>query len=215
MTNDLAKYLESYKKDQEIIVEGDQDSEFYCLVQGTLSIWKGAEDFVEGEEDGEPKLINLGKIDEKGSYFGEMSYFLKEPRSATVRCDTDVKVLKFPGAMLPDLMTTQPELSVKLCKSLAERLKVSSTLTHHEALGKMTMRTDAADQGLYAKESFQKVFMMLSSIQVQFQHPLLKLVIEYMSKNRLLHGGRKIILSHDALQSFPLPLVPLLKKLYE
>lgn len=212
MSGNLDKYLESYEKDQAIITEGEQDTDFFCLVQGKLSVWKGSEKDIDTDET--PKLIRMGEISEKGSYFGEMSYFLKEPRSATIKCDTDAKVLKFPGTMLPELMTTQPELSVKMCKSLAERLKDSTSFSHKEALGKMTMRTDAADQGLYAKESFQKVFMMLSAIQVQFQHPLLKLVIEYMTKNRLLQGGRKIILSDEALQSFPLPLVPLLKKLY-
>ncbi len=211
MSEDLSKYLKSYEKGAFIITEGMEDTDFYCLVQGTLSIWKG----VNEDKSEDFKFVKLGEIKEKGSYFGEMSYFLKEPRSATVKCSTDVKVLKFPGHMLPDLMTKQPKLSVQLCSSLSERLKNSSNRSHDEALDKMTMRTDAADQGLYAKESFQKVFMMLSAIQVQFQHPLLKLVIEYMSKNRLLHGGRKIALTEESLQGYPLPLVPLLKKLYE
>ncbi len=212
MTDELMKYLKIYPKGTLVIEEGSQDTDFYCLIQGKLSIWKGTEEIEDCDD--QKKFIMLGTIEEKGSYFGEMSYFLKEPRSATVKCSTDVKVLKFPGKMLTELMSSQPKLSVKLCRSLAERLKVSSNLSHKETLGKMIMRDDAADQGLYAKESFQKVFMMLSSIQVQFQHPMLKLVIEYMSKNRLIQGGRKITVTEDALQGFPLQLVPLIRRLY-
>jgi CRP-like cAMP-binding protein len=202
------KYLKKFPKGEAIITEGESKKEFFCLINGTVSIWKGS---CEGENC---KEVKLGDISDKGAYFGEMSYFLNEPRTATVKCETDVKVLCFPGEMLTKLMKQQPDLAVKMCQDLASRLKVSSSMSHQEALGKRTMRTDAADQGLYAKESFQKVFVMLSAIQMQFQNPLLKHVIEYMGKNKLIHGGKKIQFSDEEMHDFPLPLVPLIKKLH-
>ncbi len=207
MSEELMKYLKVYQKGDVLIQEGEHSNNFFCLVQGKLSVWKGCKE--EGNQQ-----IHLGDIEEKGSYFGEMSYFLEEPRTATIRAEMTTKVLDFPGEMLPKLIAQQGGLAVKLCKALAERLKHSSKMTHEEAVGRINMRTDASDMTLYAKESFQKVFMMLSAIQMQFQNPLLKLAIEYMGKNKLLQGGKTIVLTEEELKSFPLPLVPHIQKLY-
>ena len=88
MTHPFAKYITSYKPKEFIIKEDDVDKDFYCLLQGSIGVWKGDVSDVS-------KLVKVGSIDAKGAYFGEMSYFLEEPRTASIIAETPSKVFSF------------------------------------------------------------------------------------------------------------------------
>lgn len=204
--NDFIKYLKVYKSHDALIVEGAEEKDFFCLLQGKVGVWKG--DLSDRES-----LVKVGEISGKGSYFGEMSYLLQEPRTASIIAEEGVKVLKFPGDMLPQMVVKQPKLGLKICTALADRLKGTTMKQQDIAQQRNVLRSDATNQLLHAKEVFQKTFFILNAIQQQFQNPFLKAMIEYMSHEKLLQGGRKIRVDEKFLHDLPTRLIDLLKKM--
>jgi CRP-like cAMP-binding protein len=202
---DFIKYLKVYKPKEVLITEGSLDKDFYCLLQGVVGIWKG--DLTEQDN-----LVKVSEFQDKGIYFGEMSYLLQEPRTASIIAETPVKVLKFPGEMLPQMVVKQPKLGLKICTALADRLKGTTMKQQDIAKQRNVLRNDATNQLLHAKESFQKMFVILSSIQQQFQNPFLKAALEYMSLDKLLQGGRKMRIDEKFMHDLPPRLIDLLKK---
>ncbi len=208
MYQEFIKYLQVYEPSQPLIKEGEEDTDFFCLLQGGVGIWKsGGED-----SDGD---IRIGEIREKGTYFGEMSGLLQEERSASIRAlEEPVKVLKFPGEMLSQMMVKQPKLGLKVCTALANRLKGTTNKQQEVSIERNEIRDDATNQFLHAKEAFQKVFVMLTTIQKQLQNPNLKMVVEYMMHDKLLQGGRKIRINEEFLEDVPEALIDPIKRAY-
>ncbi|MCB1135499.1 MAG: cyclic nucleotide-binding domain-containing protein [Chlamydiia bacterium] len=196
MHQEFIKYVKTYKPGQFLIKEGEQDGSFFCLVQGTVSIWKGPPE----QKD---KMIKVGVISDKGTYFGEMSPLLGESRTASIIATDQVKVLKFPGEMLPQMIVKQPKLGLKLCTALADRLRGTTTQQVQTSEHRNQLRDDATSQDLHAREQFQKLFVMLTAVQQNIQQPLLKSVVEYMSTDKLLQGGRKLRIDDRFLETIP------------
>ncbi|MDF2576998.1 MAG: cyclic nucleotide-binding protein [Chlamydiales bacterium] len=209
MAHEFIKYLKVYLPDSFIITEGTDDKEFFCLLEGSVAIWKGAPE----QRD---KMVKVGGFAEKGTYFGEMGYLLQEMRTASIIAETQVKVLKFPGDMLPEMIVKQPKLGLKLCTNLANRLKGTTQQQQNITLQRNELRSDATDQLLHAKDVYQKVVLMLTAIQAQFQNPLLKAAIDYMQKDKLMQGGkRKNMVNEEFLRDLPPRLAELMKKQFE
>jgi CRP/FNR family transcriptional regulator len=202
---DFIKYLKVYKPQEVLIAEGGDEQDFFCLLQGAIGIWKGD---IEDRES----LVKIGELAEKGTYFGEMSYLLQEPRTASIMAEGNVKVLKFPGEMLPDMVMKQPKLGLKICTALADRLKGTTMKQQDIAKQRNVLRTDATNQLLHAKEAYQKMFVILSAIQTQFQNPFLKSAMEYMAQDKLLQGGRKMRMDDKFYRDLPPRLVDILKR---
>lgn len=210
MYEEFIKYLKVYKPNEILIKEGEdgEDADFFCLLQGTVGIWKG-------QLEDKSKAVKIGEISERGTYFGEMSALLEEDRTATIRAlDEPVKVLKFPGEMLSQMILKQPSLGLKVCTALADRLRGTTDQQHDTAVQRNEIRDDATSQFLHAKEAFQKVFVMLTTIQTQLQHPNLKACLEFMSTDKLLQGGRKIHMDEEFLADLPPQLVDSVKQVY-
>ena len=206
-SEEFSKYLKAYPAKGFLIKEGDNSNDFFCLLEGKIGIWKGPPE--------EPtKLVRVGEISEKGSYFGEMSFMLNEARTASIIADEKVKVLQFPGEMLEQLIQKQPKLAVKMCKTLADRLKGTTSKTEEVAHHRDELRGDVSSAILEAKESYKRVFMLLTAIQSQFQHPLIKEVIDSMSSNKLIQGGRKQKVNKDFLKDLSKQLSDLVSKVY-
>lgn len=203
--NDFIKYLKVHKPQEFIIAEGGEEQDFFCLLQGAVGIWKG-------DPEDKDNMVKIGELSEKGAYFGEMSFLLQEPRTASILAEGNVKVLKFPGEMLPQMVMKHPKLGLKICTALADRLK-GTTMKHQDiAKQRNVLRTDATNQLLHAKETFQKMFVILSAIQTQFQNPFLKSAMEYMAQDKLLQGGRKMRLDDKFYHDLPPRLVDILKR---
>lgn len=207
MHQEFIKYLKAYKANDTLIEEGQCDTEFYCLLQGGVGIWKG-------DAEKPQQRVKIGEITEKGTYFGEMSALLEESRTASIiAMDDGVKVLKFPGEMLPQMILKQPKLGLKICTALANRLKGTTLKQKDIALQRNEIRDDATSQFLYARRQFQKVFIMLSAIQSQIQNPNVKILIEYMSLDKL-QGRRKLRIDDEFLEDIPQQLVDPVKKAF-
>lgn len=207
MYDDFIKYLKAYKPKEVLIKEGDDDTDFFCLLQGKVGIWKGA---IEKPDE----MVKIGEIEEKGTYFGEMSVLLGEKRTASIIAKEPVKVLKFPGEMLSQLVLTQPKLGLKLLTALANRLRGTTDKQQDIAIQRNEIREDATFQFLMARETFQKIFMMLSALQLQQQNNALKAIVSYMSRDKMLQGGKKIRVDQEFLSQIPQELVDPIKKAY-
>lgn len=207
MHDEYIKYLKIYNPEDALVDEGNEDQDFFCLLSGSIGIWKG-------DKKNKAKRVKVGEINEPGTYFGEMSCLLGEPRTASIVAVDKVKALKFPGSMLPQMILKQPKLGLKVCTDLAERLKGTTNKQQNVMMERNEIRNDATEQFLHGKASFQKLFIMLTALQTQIQHPLLKTIIEFMSRDTLLQGGRKIHFDAGFFADVPEPLVEAIKKAY-
>ena len=107
---DLAKYLITFAPGQIIFLEGDDSQDLYILVDGQVEIFKG-----------EKKIRD---ITEEGSVFGEVSFFLRDRRTASVKAKTQVEVVRLPKEeitlFLEECPTVGPEIIRRLSQWLSE-----------------------------------------------------------------------------------------------
>jgi CRP-like cAMP-binding protein len=105
--------LKEYEDGDIIIEEGTNGTEVFKLFQteGGLEVFK--------------KDVRIGVITKPGEYFGEMSFILNEPRSATIRSSgkSVVEVIPVKDGGLESLINENPEVANRIITSLAERLK--------------------------------------------------------------------------------------------
>ena len=107
--------VEKYEDKDVIIREGNQDIDFFRLVQGALIVIKGGK--------------KIAEITEPGEYFGEMSAITGEPRSATIISKGRCSVKRFPGDKLSELMEKYPDVARHLFEVLATRLHRANEIT--------------------------------------------------------------------------------------
>jgi len=110
--------LKEYDDGQIIIEEGTSGIEIYKLFQteGGLEVLK--------------KGVRIGVITKPGEYFGEMSFILNEPRSATIRSmgKSIVEVIPVQEGGLERILNDNPEIANKIITALAQRLKQANLL---------------------------------------------------------------------------------------
>jgi len=112
----LAKYGRNFVVGETLIREGDTSQEAFFVYAGKVAVYKR----LNGDEHagGEKRLMEI----EEGNLLGEMAYLLNEPRTASVRAETEVTALVLPPAMLEELMRYSAPLSRRIIGSLAQRL---------------------------------------------------------------------------------------------
>jgi PAS domain S-box-containing protein len=107
---DLAKYLTTFTSGQTIFLEGDDSQDLYILVSGQIEIFKGDK--------------KIRDITEEGSVFGEVSFFLGDRRTASVKAKTRVEVICIPKEkimlFLEECPTAGPEIIGHLSQWLNE-----------------------------------------------------------------------------------------------
>lgn len=96
------------KPGQTIIQQGEQGSGFFILKSGTLEVYK---------DD-----ILLAVIMYPGTIFGEMGDILERPRTCTIKAKNASKIVYYDVDSLDSLVRTQPDIAVKLIRTLASRL---------------------------------------------------------------------------------------------
>lgn len=100
-------------RDGEIVVSQGEESDCMYVVQA------GQVEVVQAYNGVEHRLAVL----EAGAFFGEMSVFEKEVRSATVRALGEARVLKVDKKMLMRRIKEDPLLAVNVIKTLSARLR--------------------------------------------------------------------------------------------
>jgi CRP-like cAMP-binding protein len=101
-----------YQDREEIIRQGEMGNCMYVIQSGQVEV-------VQSSEFGEQRLAVLGA----GSFFGEMSVFEQEKRSATVRSSGESRVLKVDKKTLMRRIGEDPLLAVNLLQTMAHRIR--------------------------------------------------------------------------------------------
>ena len=97
-----------------VIREGDDDDNgMYIILKGSLRICKHC---------GQPNEILLATL-KPGDFFGEMSMFLNEPRTATVVANEDVTVLEINRHNIYAFLKKQPSAAYNIIRSLCFRIQ--------------------------------------------------------------------------------------------
>lgn len=111
------------KKGDYLFHEGDHSCEFFWIIQGEVEILK---------KDAESQIEHQLSVLEEGNTIGELTIIDREPRSASVRALTDVKVLCIPFHIIEKLSETHQEMKdfyQTIYKSISNRLRVTNEKT--------------------------------------------------------------------------------------
>ncbi len=138
--------IATFEEDDLLFVEGNPGESAYVLLEGKADVVKGIEG---GEEE---LLITIDPV----SIVGEMGFLTGEPRSATGRCQTEVRTLKIDRYAYDDVVLDNSPGALKfglnLARILASRLyntdealmKLLSELYHDEDVERTTMQDVSA-----------------------------------------------------------------------
>ena len=108
----LAKFGRDFRDKQIIIQEGDIQQKIFWIMEGEVYVTRRMGDKYK-------VLTTLGK----GELIGEMSFFDKSVRSATVIAKGPVKALEFTKENFADIYSASPMWSRRLMVSLARRIR--------------------------------------------------------------------------------------------
>jgi len=101
-----------FRSNQVLFHEGDKPSSFFIITQGTVSIQKRKDD----------SHVELARI-YQNEVLGELSFFDREPRSATATAVTEVKVLEIQFSALDKIYSDVPDYMKTIMASMAGRLR--------------------------------------------------------------------------------------------
>lgn len=104
----LEKLSIPFAKGNFVFAEGDPGNEMYLVLRGEVGIQKNGKDVA---------------IIRERNYFGEMSFLLSEPRSASAVALTDVDLLVINNKTIINLVQEYPELVFWMLKEMAGRLR--------------------------------------------------------------------------------------------
>ena len=100
--------IEHYEDKDVIIREGNKDTDFFKLVQGSLMVVK------QGKK--------IADIVQPGEYFGEMAAISGESRSASIISKGRSVIKRFPGDKLDEIIQKYPEVAKHLFGEIVNRL---------------------------------------------------------------------------------------------
>ena len=114
--------LGKHYRDGEIIIrQGEMGDCMYVVQSGQVEV-------VQSSEHGKQHLAFL----ETGDFFGEMSVFEKEVRSATVQSSGEARVLKVDKKTLLRRIREDPLLAVNLLQTMSHRIRdLNAEVAHH------------------------------------------------------------------------------------
>jgi len=108
--------LYRYKEGESVCKQGEEGDAFYIVRQGRVGVWvkKGFFSFAK-------KIAELGA----GDFFGEMSLVTREPRSATVACETETTLFVLTSGNFKYVLQKNPAFQAEL-KQIVETRKFKS-----------------------------------------------------------------------------------------
>jgi CRP/FNR family transcriptional regulator, cyclic AMP receptor protein len=101
----------SFREGEWIIRQGDDHSAVYVIVEGEVVV-------VIDDED--------RRVLSKGSFFGEVSVLLEEPATASILTRTPLSCLVVPGSEVQAFLLAHPQVTYRILKAEARRLKTAS-----------------------------------------------------------------------------------------
>jgi CRP-like cAMP-binding protein len=107
--------LSQFGRGEVLIRQGETGDRFFILRRGRVEV-------VEERADGSAPIFvtHIDHFSEK-NFFGEIALLKGEPRTTTVRADTDVEVLEINRLGFSHLFKARPEIAVKIAAIAAAR----------------------------------------------------------------------------------------------
>ena len=102
-----------YQDGEVIVRQGEEGNHMYVIQKGKAEVLR--------ESNGES--IQLSVLGD-GDIFGEMALFGKEPRSATVRANGEVRVLTIDKKTFLKRVHEDPSLAFQILKKMSERIRM-------------------------------------------------------------------------------------------
>ncbi len=112
----LKKHLETYAPRQPLFLEGDESQDVYMLISGTLEVLKGSK--------------KITDITEQGAIVGEMALIMGGKRTASIRCNNEVQILKIPKEDVDEFIEEFPDFSKRIARILADRLDEATSMVY-------------------------------------------------------------------------------------
>jgi ATP/ADP translocase/HEAT repeat protein len=106
-----------YPKAEIVVKEGDPGDTMFLIVSGEVSVIRN---------EGTEQETLLAKITED-DYFGEMVLFEDKPRSATVKTNTEAKLLALGKLEFEEIMREFPQISINICRVFSQRIRELQT----------------------------------------------------------------------------------------
>ncbi len=97
-----------YKAGDVIFNQGDEAHSMYVIIEGEVEI---------------DILPDLQETVDKGGFFGEMALITDDPRSATVRAKTDVKLVAVDERRFDFMVQETPGFAITIMRILVQRLR--------------------------------------------------------------------------------------------
>jgi len=105
---DRATDFAVYKAGDVIFNQGDEAHSMYVIIEGEVEI---------------DILPDLQETVDKGGFFGEMALITDDPRSATVRAKTDVKLVAVDERRFDFMVQETPGFAITIMRILVQRLR--------------------------------------------------------------------------------------------
>ena len=105
---EMEKYMVTYRAGDILCTEGDESQDLFFLVSGKVDIYKGK--------------VQLTQIEDRGASVGEVSALLDGRRTATVKANNSVQVIRIPHRKVSQFLTEFPSLNDHITTLLARRL---------------------------------------------------------------------------------------------
>ncbi len=115
-TPEIRKHASRFAPGECLFNDGDPGDSVFILVSGELEVLKG------------DKVIST--ISGSGTIFGEVSFLLESPRTATVAARTAAEVISLPNERVAGIWGKFPDFAVELTRILARRLADTTDLAH-------------------------------------------------------------------------------------
>jgi len=112
--------LESFKKGDSIVRQGDVGDRFYLILQGSVSV------HLQTKDGHTMQVTSLAP----GDFFGEYACIYKLPRSASVDASEDTLLLSFSGFSITMLMETSIQAGEELLQVIQTRMVQSMSHGH-------------------------------------------------------------------------------------
>ncbi len=136
-----------YGKHEMLVRQGDQDSSFYIILSGRVTV------FTEMDN----RRTDIGSF-EAGSYFGEIALLTGQKRTASVMATEETEALVISKRIFAPLMEENPELAVTLSEILKKRAQELQKAKDEITLRRKVKQQRLEDSGTNLLSSIQRFF---------------------------------------------------------
>lgn len=141
-------HFDLYAAGEKVCIQGEAGDSFYIIKNGRLEV-----SAVDSEGD-----VFLSLELKAGQYFGEMALLTGEPRSATVKAQTDSELIRLGKEDLRHILRVSPQVEEMISKVLAQR-KMQTQQARVEAEEERISRAMAAGESAEGVEQLTQQFL--------------------------------------------------------